>query len=293
MLRPRRRSPALTLASLFIVTTVLSAAPRAAPNAAPTPPAVTATALGRTFFSEPLLALAFVSDTRLLALSANALMLLRTDSSDLATLAHLALETPAQRVRAPAGLLVVPSEADAVWMLTNRGTRAWLIAWSDDRLTVRADAEAVPVPGSTAALRYREGTNCIEGPLPRLGTGPFLAVELTEKPWAVTTAARLVWPNAPSAKGEDGPPRVGPTLAALWPGWLATSTNRTPGSGDALLVFARRKATVRQVASLPMDESIRALASRRSAAHVRLALATETSSGATRLMLVELRRNES
>ena len=260
---------------------------------AATPPSpVTAATLARTTSPEPFLALAFVSDTRLLALSASTVMLLRTDVPELTSVVHLALDGPLQAVRAPAGLLVVDPESDAAWIVTNRSVRTWLVAWSDDRLSLRAEAEAAPVPGSKRALRYREGTNWIEGSVPHLGSGPFLAIELAERDWAVTTSARLLSTNAKATKEEGERPRVGPTLAALWPGWVAASTDHRPGSGDALLILARHKGAVREVAALPTDESIRALASRRVGTHMRLAVASETAAGATRLILLELKRSE-
>jgi hypothetical protein len=241
---------------------------------------------------EPLLALAFVSDTRLLALSAGTVMLLRTDVPEPTTLARLALDGPLTAVRAPAGLIVMDPESDAAWIVTNRSIRTWLVAWSDDRLSLRAEAEAAPVPGSVRALRYREGTNWIDGTVPHLGSGPFLAIELAERDWAVTTSARLLSTNAKVVKDESERLRVGPTLAALWPGWLATSTDHGPGSGDALLILARHKGIVREVAALPTDESIRALASRHAGTHMRLAVASETATGATRLILLDLKRSE-
>lgn len=253
---------------------------------------MTAATLARAAPPEPLLALAFVSDTRLLALSASAVMLLRADVPELTGVARLSLEAPLLAVRAPAGLFVVDPEADAAWVVTNRSAHTWLVAWSDDRLAVRAEAEAAPVPGSSRALRYRESTNWIEGEVPHLGSGPFLAIELVERGWAVTTSARLLWANAKAVKEESERPHVGPTLAALWPGWVATSTDHPPGTGDALLILARTKAGLREVTAQPTDESIRALASRRAGTHMRLAMASETASGATRLILLDLKRGE-
>lgn len=288
--RTARRVPTI-LGTLCCALCITTAQPYAA-LAAPTPSPVTAATLARTTSTEPLLALAFVSDTRLLALSAGAVMLLRADAPELTGVARLPLDGPLQAVRAPAGLLVVDPESDAAWIVTNRSVRTWLVAWSDDRLSLRAEAEAAPLPGSARALRYREGTNWIEGTVPHLGSGPFLAIELAERGWAVTTSARLLSNGAKSGKEDDERPRVGPTLAALWPGWVAASTDHRPGSGDALLILARHKGVVREIAALPTDESIRALASRRVGTHMRLAVASETAAGATRLILLELKRSE-
>ena len=292
MLRLGQRSFSLAPTAICCAAAVASFAGAHSALSAPTPSGVAAATLARAVPPEPLLALAFVSDTRLLALSASAVTLLRTAVPELPSVARLPLEAPLLAARAPAGLFVVDPESDAAWVVTNRSARTWLVVWSDDRLAVRAEAEAAPVPGSSRALRYRESTNWIEGDVPHLGSGPFLAIELVERGWAVTTSARLLWANAKALREESERPRVGPTLAALWPGWVAASTDHPPGTGDALLILTRTKGALREVATLPTDDSIHALASRRVGTHMRLAVASETASGATRLILLELKRGE-
>jgi len=69
---------------------------------------------------------------------------------------------------------------------------------------------------------------------------------------------------------------VGPTLAALWPGFLAASSAAPPGERDTVLVLALSTGAAPHVASeLPVDGAVRALAARVSGHTARLVAAVE------------------
>jgi hypothetical protein len=272
---------------------ILSAA-LAAMAAAP-PRSVSAIAVTRQLVAARVVALAWLDDTRLILLTADELLLYRSAEPGSGVVARLTLPGPRRMARAAAGMLLVDPDASAAWAMTNRCTRAALVEWGGERLALRSEADALPWPGSATGLRYREGMDWIDGEVPSLGSGPFLAVAARGEGLAVAPDARVLLAATGKQAGDsDAPPalRIGPALAALWPGWIAASSARPPGDGDALIVLIRDPAGLRAENVLEIQEPIRALASRALGAAVRLAAATDDAEGRTRLVFVDLRRSE-
>jgi hypothetical protein len=223
------------------------------------------------------LALAFIGENRLLAVTLHAVRLFKVQGAP-APLADLAWPDPLHPVRAPAALLSVDAAAATAWVLTNGAEKACLVAVDGDHLSVRAQADALPWPGSPQGLRYREGTDWIEGSVEGLGAGPFLTLLHVDRGLGVAPDGRLLDGEAPE-RGGGSPMTVGPTLAPLWPGAVAASTARPPGSGDAILVLERGDAGLHETRALPVEGAIRAIAGRRTPEGAVLAFSTDTSEG--------------
>ena len=230
--------------------------------------------------------LAFVGQERVLALFPDALGLYRWDGMTLSAEARLPLGEP-QPVRHPGGLLL--AGRDGVWALTSALREAVLVDVEGGRLAARSRAQALPSKGTPAGLRFRAGTDWLEGELPGLGAGPFLTVEPPDL--AVTPGGELL------AAGPDAPvrlaPRVGPALARLWNGWLAAVSSEPPGEHDHVLLIDRA-AGAADVQRLPaeLEGAARALAAEARGDGARLAVAVEPPGGGTYLELLELRRVE-
>jgi hypothetical protein len=119
--------------------------------------------------------------------------------------------------------------------MTSRAAHAALIAVQGAGLIERQQADAVPWAGAALGLRYRPGTNLIEGALTSLGPGPFLDLDSAEGGLAVTADGRL---RCLGCRDE----RVGRGLAGLWRGFLVASSPAPPGADDALLIFEHSEA---------------------------------------------------
>jgi hypothetical protein len=251
--------------------------------------------LGRHPIGERVVALAFIDDTRLLLLTPEEVLLYRSTEPAPAIVARLSLPGSRRPARVSAGLIVVDSDASAAWVTTNRCDHAALIEWNGERLAVRAEADALPWPGSETGLRYREGMDWLDGELPALGSGPFLAIESRGSRLAVAPDARVVLAGRSRERADAEPgggTRVGPTLAPLWPESVAASTARPPGAGDALLVLTVDGAQVRVESALETEEAIRALASRPVGSAMRIAMATRDAEGHVRIAILDARRGE-
>ncbi len=224
------------------------------------------------------LALAFAKQGRLLAVTRRALRLFELEDAAAKTVAELGLPEPLHPVRKAAALLAVDGAASTAWVLTNRAEKACLVAVEGDRLSLRAQADALPWPGSPLGVRYREGTDWIEGRVEGLGAGPFLTLLDGDDALGVSPDGRLLGAGPPLEKGE-APMIVGPTLARLWPGAIAASTAAPPESGDAILVLDRERAAPGEARALAVDGAIRAIASWRTSQGAVLVFSTDTSQG--------------
>jgi len=281
---PRRRT-ALVLGVLHLssAASLLVAAP---PLPTPSPaPAVDVLSTSRTApLGSPVLDLAFFDDDRLVVLGPEGVALYRWDGADLAVESRRPLTGPFLAVRFPGGLLRVAEGDRAFWALTSRSDRAQLFAFEDKRLVERQEAYALPWPGCPGGLRYRPGTNLIEGTITAAPAAPYLGLDDTVPGMAVSPEGILR-----SATG-DGPP-AGPALAALWPGALAASSPGPPGEDDAILIVATAGAGgPRVLESLRVEGAVRALAARGRGASVRLVAAVEEPDEAYRLLVLDLAR---
>jgi hypothetical protein len=228
----------------------------------------------------PVLQAVLLGDERVAVLFSDALTLYRIEASGLVQESRQPLPAPFV-VRAPAGLLVATRD-DALWVLTNRSPTALLFAIEHGRLVRRAEAGAAPWPGCPEGLRYRAGTNLLEGTVAGLGAGPFLAV----------AGALGVSPEG-RIDGAASAARVGPSLAPLWTGLMAASAADPPGSHeDVLLLGSDPDGVWRTAGTLPMEGAVRALAARVHGETARLVAAVEEPGDLTRLVLTELRRRD-
>jgi hypothetical protein len=240
----------------------------------------------------PVVGLALLSDDRVLVLQTESLGLYRWEDSRLVRQAQRPLPGPFEAVRMPGGL-VLATEGGLVWAVTSRSPRASLFAVEEGgrRLGERLVADALPWPGSPGGLRFRPGTNLLEGTLEGLGSGPFLAV--TDAPVGVAVdpegRLRVSTPEGPRASGL----RSGTGLACLWRGFLAAASAAPPGAADAILILERRERDLSLADSLPVPGVVRALAASVHGDTARLVAALEDPGGETYLLFLDLRRTTS
>lgn len=229
--------------------------------------------------SQPVLDLAFLDDARLVVLWPEELGLYRWEDAGLRLDSRLALRGTRQAVRSPGGLLAVAEGEASFWAMTSRIGRPTLFAVEGPRIVERGSADAVPWPESRTGLRFRAGTNLIEGAIEGLGDGPFLAVDADESALAVTAEGRLLGLGDPDQ-------RVGTSLAVPRQGVVLTSTALPPPEADALVAIERRPPHA-TLARLPVDGSVRALAARASGNRSRIVAAVEGAEG-THLLALEV-----
>jgi hypothetical protein len=227
----------------------------------------------------PVLDLAFLDEGRLIVLWAEELGLYRWEDGGLRLESRHPLRGPRQAVRSPGGLVAVSEREGSFWAMTSRVSRPALFGLEGSRILERGSADAVPWPGSRTGLRFRAGTNLIEGTIDGVGEGPFVAIDADEAPVAVTGEGHLRGLGEPDQ-------RVGATLAVPRPGILMTSTPLPPPEADALVVIERRPPYA-TLARLPVDGSVRALAARPSGARSRVVAAVERADG-THLLALEV-----
>jgi hypothetical protein len=270
--------------SPLVFSILLAAAPSPAPHSL-TDPSDDVTLLSTVRsapLGEPVVALAFLDDTRLAVLTAASVSVHRVDRSRFRPVARRDLTLPRAVVRTPGGLVLAGD--DAFWALTSGMTRAVLYALEGNRLEERAQADALPWPETAGGLRYREGTNLLDTP-----HGLFLTPCI--EGLAVDAGGRLV-PFSPAlepAATSLGSPRVGASLAALGEGRVVVSSAAPPGAPDRIDVFERRGDTVHREGSIPVAGSVHALAARRGPAGPRVAAAVQTAAGESVVLVLALR----
>ena len=248
-------------------------------------PALDVVAVGRTPpLDGPVLDLAFFGDERLVVLGPETVALYVWDGAALAALSRHPLPGPLETVRFPGGLLRMEESDGAFWALTSRSPRAFLFAVEDGRLVERQDAAVLPWPGCPAGLRYRSGTNLVEGVIAGAPTGPYLGLDDSVPQVAVTADGIL-------QTGAGAGPRAGPALAALWPGTLAASSPVPPGGDDAILIIDTAAADgPRVLDSFSVEGAVRALAARPRGVSVRVVAAVEEPDRTFRLLVIDLAR---
>lgn len=213
--------------------------------------------------------LAFMGADRILVLADDELALYRVGAGTLELTARRRFTGPLDPVRHAGGILRAVEGERSAWAATSRARGAVLFGVDDAALVERQRADAVPWPRSPGGLRFRPGTDLIEGSVEGLGSGPFLHLE--ESGLAVDREGRLLGGSGPNEEL-----RFGPTLAALWPRHLAVSTAAAPGERDAVLVLSLAPPLApRPIAELPVPGSVRALAARTAANRAWLVAAVE------------------
>jgi hypothetical protein len=253
----------------------------------PGPSAIEVRPTGRTpLLEEPVLDLAFFGDERLVVLGPDAVALYRWEEAGLTLESRQPWPGHLDTVRFPGGLLRMAEKDAAFWALTSRSPRALLFALEGGRLAERQDADALPWPACPAGLRYRAGTNLIEGSVAGLGPGPFLGLDDSSPGLAVDAEGVLL-------DGAATGPTVGPALASLWPGVVAAASPRPPGESDAILIVSTRDGSpegARVMDSVRVDGAVRALAARARGESMRLVAAVEDEEGGARLLVMDLAR---
>jgi hypothetical protein len=231
------------------------------------------------------LALAWLSEQRVLAVFPDEAALYRLEASSWVLESRRQLPRPLSTVRSPGALVV--AEGGAAWALTSAAASAVLLGVEDGRLRLRSRAEALPWPGNPTGLRFRPGTNLIDGQGGALGPGPFLALEASGAAAVDGDGElRLAGPEGGTRAGI----RVGSAVARLWSGMLAVSSPAAPAHDDAVSLVEASDRGAGVVETIPLEGTIRALASRPSAEGVRLLVAVEEAGARTRLVLMDLRR---
>lgn len=227
--------------------------------------------------------LALVGDDRVLVLYDDALTLYRLEDAGLALLSRRELPGPLLPVRFPGGTIVLAPAEGSAWVLTSRSPRAVLFGLDGGRLEERQQAEALWWPRTPHGLRYRPGTNLIEGAVEDLGDGPFLRLDARGVALTPEGRLRLASPEG----GHTLDVRAGGALARLGADLLAVPGADPPGSRDAVLLLDARDPGRPPLQSLPVDGSVRALGGRGTAARMRLVAAVEEERG-THLVLIDL-----
>jgi len=217
----------------------------------------------------PVLALALLPGERLAVLARDAVRVYRSHGGELVPLSERILPEP-EPVRFPGALLAAIE--DAVWVQRSGLPRALLLAIDEGgALVERGQAEAFPWPGCPRGLRYRDGTNLLEGTVAGLGDGPFLAVAAGV---AVDPEGRVLLATA------DGPRpsflRAGPALVSLGDGLFAAASASAPGPADTILIFERDDDELRLLQEVDAPGAVRALAAAPREGAARLVAAVES-----------------
>jgi len=237
----------------------------------------------------PTVAVAWVDHSRLLVLSAEELQLL--EARDGTLVARLLIPGRASPARIAAGLILPDPETSTAWVLSNRRASAVLVEWSSRTISVRSEAPKLPWPGSPTGLHFLPGTNWLDGEVPLVGPGPFLALATGEPSLAVLRDGTVgMGPGAKEELDVGEMQALGPTLAGLWPHWFAASTALPPGEPDALLIMAVSGGRLAEIQTHPVRGSIRALSAQCEGRAVLVALVVEGDSGRFRLEILRLER---
>jgi hypothetical protein len=235
--------------------------------------------------AEPVLDLAMADDETIVVLSAQAVALYRWGRDGLTLDSRQLLPGPASPVRAPGGILTPLDDSRAFWALTSGASAAALYRIEGRQLLANSEAGALPWSGSPEGLRFRPGTNLIEGRIASLGPGPFLALEPGV---AVEIDGGL---RVSGEASEEAALRVGSSLARLGEGLLAASSAEPPGSEDALLLIEATAQGWRVARTLPVEGAIRALAARPRDRTCRLVAAVEEPGRPSHLLILDLAPN--
>jgi hypothetical protein len=186
-------------------------------------------------------------------------------------------------VRHAGGLILGHIDDSAAWLLSSHAPRARLVRIDGRRLLLDAEADAVPWPDAAQGLRFRMGTNLLEG-LEVAGARPALvAVDAASRAAVVEDGALLV-DSAPTGT------RVGGAVATLWPGMLIASAADPPSSEDSLLVLSRVGGAWRVAPGIRVGGAVRALAAHADGAATGRVAVAVAAAGRFELLHFEARR---
>jgi len=237
--------------------------------------------LFRVPIDEPVLALAFVGDGRILSLAADSLSLWRLEDDGARRVARATWPRGSAVVRHGGGLIVGRSDESAAWLLSSYAEGAQLVRVDGPRLVLGDVAAAAPWPSAPEGLRFRPGTNLVDG----VGSdaGAFAIVALDTASHAVVREDGMLILEA----GETQL-RVGSAIASLWPDALLASGAGPPGAADALSLLRRAGAAWERVWSVALPGDVTAVAARSGARAADVVVALRSAAG-PELMRLELR----
>lgn len=245
-----------------------------------------------TVLDERVLDLAWLSEQRLLLLTAEALAVYEWDGSSARPVLRQALPAPLASVRFAAGLLALDAPAGSAWVLTNGMAEALQVRLRDGLIEEQRRAPALPWPGAPRGVTFRPSSALIDAQPPGLGAGPFVALEPTLATLAVGADGALLSSGAQAA--HDTGVRVGPALARLDTAWIVAASAQPPEpEHDALLLIQRQGETWSERARLESAGPVRALATfEHPDGSVRLVAALGTRASDARLQFFELQRSD-
>ncbi len=224
------------------------------------------------------LAVAWIDDVRLLVLAPQRVSLLRLEPGQQQELASVELPGPFLPVRKDAGMIALAEESHDAWVLTNSVTRAVLVGVEQDRLVLRATAGAIPWPGLPGGIRYREGTNVLQGVIPEEDPQRLIGLAPGRSDIAVDDDGELLVLAPGSARAVEGV-RVGPVLAGLGSEDIIASSADPPGDHDDLILVHRDGDQWTTRRCLTVSGAVTALAARLAAGRAHVACACSLPGG--------------
>jgi hypothetical protein len=219
------------LAPILLAIAAATAPPAAAPGPGPTleasgPPSVVAR------LARPVLAMAFASSDRVLLLEDDRVSFWKLNADSLSHQGEVLAPAPVERTRRPGGLLRVAAGTPDFWVLRTGWPEALLFTYQDGDGGVwvtKGGAEAIPWPLAPNGLRFRPGTNVIEGTIDGLTGSSFLALS-ADGAVAVDADNLLHHPDG------GVPLRVGAAAARPWAD-VALTASPTLSPPDSLLAI--------------------------------------------------------
>lgn len=245
------------------------------------PPDIHWKELSRTAVDEPILALAFLSEGRLLALARGAISLWRVGNGGIRREARETWAVTSGPVRHAGGLIVGRPGERAAWVLSSHEARARLVRVDGARLALGDEADAAPWPNAPEGLRFRPGTNLLDGLV--VGGAPLTVVSADSASFAVVLEDGALYVDS----GATGV-RVGGAIASLWHGTLLASAPLPPSEEDALLVLGSEGGAWRAVQRIGVRGTVAAVTARGGVGVAEAVVAVVTG-GRCELLHLELR----
>jgi hypothetical protein len=140
---------------------------------------------------------------------------------------------------------------------------------------------AAPWPSAPEGLRFRPGTNLVEGIRGDAGAFAILALDTASRA-VVREDGMLICDE------REAGIRVGSAIASLWPDSLLASTAAPPGAEDALLLLRRARGSWERSWSAALPGSVTAVAARPETRGADVVVALQTAAG-HELLRLELR----
>jgi hypothetical protein len=235
----------------------------------------------------PVLAASFGSAGRVLLLEDDRLSLWKLTSDGLARQAELPVPAPVERTRCPGGLIRAAPGSPDVWALRSGWPEALLFAYEDGgngtTWVAKGGAEALPWPSVPNGLRFRPGTNVLQGAVEGLPGGSFLTLS-ADGALAVDADDLLHHPDAGPAV------RVGSAVARPWAD-VAVAAAPSLAPPDSLIALPLPLSTVAPTVLAHIDGSIRALAALTEKDAATLLAVVQSADESYQVLRIDLRRH--